>query len=239
MKKRILDIKNLESGYGKLKVLKGINMHVNDGEIVAIIGPNGAGKSTVLKSIMSMLDKYRGQIIFCRKNIFKLATHKVVEEGISMVPQGRIVFQSLTINENLEMGAYLIKDKKLVEKRLKEMYGFFPMLKGRKNERASNLSGGQQQMVSVARSLILRPKILLMDEPSLGLAPKTIKEVFDKIKDIRKKLGITIVIVEQNAHKALEICDRCYVLEQGKVALEGTSKLAKDPRVKKLYLGGY
>src|SRR3989344_4501725 len=164
---KILEIKELEAGYGKLQILHGINLHVNEKEIVAIIGPNGAGKSTVLKSIMSLVNK------------------------------------------------------------------------SKKNQKASFLSGGQQQMVSIARSLILRPKLLLIDEPSLGLAPKTIHEVFEKIKEIKNKLGITILIVEQNAHKALEICDRCYVLDQGKVALEGTSKLAKDPRVKKLYLGGY
>ncbi|MBS3167716.1 ABC transporter ATP-binding protein [Candidatus Woesearchaeota archaeon] len=239
MKKKLLEIKDLEAGYGKLQVLKGVNMHVNEGEIVAIIGPNGAGKSTVLKSIMSMVGKGRGSINFNNKNIKKLETHEIVKAGISMVPQGRIVFQSLTVEENLEMGGYLIKENNLIKQRIKEMYDFIPILRSKRKQRASFLSGGQQQMVSVARSLILRPKILLMDEPSLGLAPKTIQEVFEKIREIRDKLGITILMVEQNAHKALEICDRCYVLESGNVALEGTSKLTKDPRVKKLYLGGY
>jgi len=236
---KILEIKELEAGYGKLQILHGINLHVNEKEIVAIIGPNGAGKSTVLKSIMSLVNKSKGTIEFNTKHITKHKTHKIVQEGISLVPQGRIVFQSLTVQENLEMGGFLIKDKNELKKRIEELYEFFPILKTKKNQKASFLSGGQQQMVSIARSLILRPKLLLMDEPSLGLAPKTIHEVFEKIKEIKNKLGITILIVEQNAHKALEICDRCYVLDQGKVALEGTSKLAKDPRVKKLYLGGY
>ena len=236
---KILEIKELEAGYGKLQILHGINLHVNEKEIVAIIGPNGAGKSTVLKSIMSLVNKSKGTIEFNTKHITKHKTHKIVQEGISLVPQGRIVFQSLTVQENLEMGGFLIKDKNELKKRIEELYEFFPILKTKKNQKASFLSGGQQQMVSIARSLILRPKLLLMDEPSLGLAPKTIHEVFEKIKEIKNKLGTTILIVEQNAHKALEICDRCYVLDQGKVALEGTSKLAKDPRVKKLYLGGY
>ncbi len=239
MKKILLEIKNLEASYGKLQVLRGVNLNVKENEIVAIIGPNGAGKSTVLKSIMSMVKKDKGEITLDNKNIIKLQTHEIVKQGISLVPQGRIVFQSLSVEENLEMGAFLINNKEKVKQRLKEMYEFFPILNQRKNERASNLSGGQQQMVSIARSLILRPKILLMDEPSLGLAPKIIHEVFEKIKEIRKKFGLTIVIVEQNANKALEVCDRCYVLEQGQVAIEGDSKLAKDPRVKKLYLGGY
>jgi branched-chain amino acid transport system ATP-binding protein len=187
---------------------------------------------------MSLVGKGRGQISFCGKNIKNLQTHEIVKMGVSLVPQGRIVFQSLSVEDNLEMGCFLINDSNIIKKRINEMFNFIPMLRTKRRQSASFLSGGQQQMVSIARSLVIHPKVLLMDEPSLGLAPKTIHEVFEKIKEIRTKLGITIIIVEQNAHKALEVCDRCYVLEQGKVALEGDSSLADDVRVKKLYLGG-
>ncbi|MFH0739685.1 MAG: ABC transporter ATP-binding protein [bacterium] len=238
----MLEIKNLKAGYGGMEILKGVDFNIEAGEIVAIIGPNGAGKSTLLKSVFSLADIYSGKIFFKDKDITKLPTYQLISLGISYVPQGRQVFGALTILENLEMGAYTklkIKNEKLkIKDELEEkIYKFFPALKEKQNEMASNLSGGQQQMLAIGRALIQDPELLLFDEPSLGLDPKTMKEVFAKIQEINKE-GISIVIVEQNAKQALAIAHRAYVLEDGKVALTGGPEILQSEKIKKIYLGG-
>jgi len=233
----MLSIKNLFAGYGGNEILKDVNMDVKNGEIIAIIGPNGAGKSTLLKSIFNLCTVNSGKIIFDDKNITKLPTHDLIYEGISFVPQGRQVFSDLTVRENLEMGAFIINEKEVVERNLKMIYGMFPFLKEKENEYAFALSGGQQQLLAMGRALIQDPKLLLLDEPSLGLSPKAMKEIFDKIVEISKK-GVTIMIVEQNAKAAASIADRTYVLEGGKIGLSGGKEILKDKRVKNIYFGG-
>lgn len=233
----MLDIKNLKAGYGKLEVLKGIDIEVKPSEIVAIIGPNGAGKSTVLKSIFNQCTINNGKITFKEKNITKLPTYDLIQEGISYVPQGRQIFSNLTVKENLEMGAFIFKDKELVKRNLEDIYNKFPMLEEKQNEIAKNLSGGQQQILAISRSLIQSPQLILMDEPSLGLSPKAMKNIFKIIKDITKE-GISIMIVEQNAKQATEIADHTYILEDGKIALEGGKEILKNPKIKNIYFGG-
>lgn len=233
----MLHIKKLNSGYGKLKILKGIDFEVNVGQIVSIIGPNGAGKSTLLKSIFNMCDVYSGDVIFKGSNITKLPTYDLILEGISYSPQGRQIFPDLTVYENLEMGLYIFNDKKYVKKKINEILERFPVLKEKRDKEAYSLSGGQQQILSIARSLLHEPSLLLLDEPSLGLDPKTQKEIFKIIKKINKD-GISIIIVEQNAKQASEISDTIYVLEDGKVALKGDKNILKDKKIKEIYFGG-
>lgn len=234
----MLEIKNLESGYGKMQVLFGIDLNVKPGEIAVLIGPNGAGKSTVLKSIFNLVDVYNGRIIFKNKDIAKMPTHELIELGISYVPQGRQIFGSLTVKENLEMGAFLTKDRNLIGKKLDEVLDkHFPDLKKKLDDYAFSLSGGQQQMLAIGRALMQDPQLLLLDEPSLGLAPKIMKELFRKIVEINDE-GSAIIIVEQNARQATKIADKIYVLEDGKVALSGDKNILKDKRIEKIYLGG-
>ena len=234
----MLSIKNLESGYGEMQVLFGVNLDVKPKEIAVLIGPNGAGKSTVLKSIFNLIDIYHGKIIFKNKNITKIPTHELIELGISYVPQGRQVFSTLTVKENLEMGAFLTKDKNLIEKRLNEVVDVhFPDLRKKLKDYAFSLSGGQQQMLAIGRALMQEPQLLLLDEPSLGLAPKIMKELFRKILEINKE-GVTIMIVEQNAKQATAIADKIFVLEEGKVALSGDKSLLKTKKIQHIYLGG-
>jgi branched-chain amino acid transport system ATP-binding protein len=233
-----LTIKNLESGYGKFQILFGVNMEIKPDEITVIIGPNGAGKSTVLKSIFKLCDIYNGKIMYKGKDITKLPTHERIQMGISIVPQGRQVFSGLTVKENLEMGAFLTKDKDLIQKRLNEVVTHFPVLQEKLHQNAYSLSGGQQQMLAIARGLMQDPQVLLLDEPSLGLAPKTMKEIFEKIQEINKE-GTAIIMVEQNAKAACEIADHIYVLEEGKVALHGDKKIMKAEKIKHIYLGGH
>ena len=233
----MLKINNLKAGYGGNEILKGINFEFKQAEIVAVIGPNGAGKSTLLKSIFNLCDIYSGRIVFKDKDITKLPTHKLIKEGVSYVPQGRQVFSNLTVEENLEMGAYVMGDKELVRTNLKDVYAKFPELKEKRKELAGNLSGGQQQMLAIGRALIQDPEILLLDEPSLGLAPKVVKEVFEKIVEINKE-GISIIIVEQNAKQAVKIADEIYVLEDGKIALTGGKEILENPKIKNIYFGG-
>ena len=233
----MLELVDVEASYGPLKILRGITLRVKPAELIAIIGPNGAGKSTVLKTIFNLVKRDKGHIIFEGEHLEKVKPHDLVKKGIAYVPQGRIVFSSMTVEENLEMGGFTLKEN-LLKKRVEEVYSKFPVLKEKRKEIASSLSGGQQQMLSVARALMLKPKVLLVDEPSLGLAPKVMKEIFEKLKEINQE-GTAILLVEQNAHKALEICTRCIVLDQGKIALEGDKRLIKDKRVKELYLGHY
>jgi len=212
----MLHIKELQSGYNGMEILHGINLEVKPGEIVAIIGPNGSGKSTTLKSIFNLCNIYSGKIIWKNKDITKLKTHDKIFEGISYVPQGRQVFRDLTVHENLEMGAFIMKDNELVKTNIKDVYEKFPFLKEKQNKITDTLSGGQQQMLSIGRALIQNPQLLLLDEPSLGLSPKAMKEIFEKIQEINKE-GISIIIVEQNAKAAVKIADRTYILEDGKI----------------------
>ncbi|MDD4990025.1 MAG: ABC transporter ATP-binding protein [Candidatus Pacebacteria bacterium] len=233
----MLKIQNLKAGYGGMEILRGIDFAITAGEIVAVIGPNGAGKSTLLKSIFSLADIYSGKIFFKDKDITNLPTYQLISLGISFAPQGRQVFGSLTVLENLEMGAFIFKDKELVKRNIDDVFEKFPMLKEKKGELACNLSGGQQQMLAIGRALIQDPEILLFDEPSLGLDPKTMKEVFAKIQEINKE-GISIVIVEQNAKQAVSIANRTYVLEDGKIALSGGAEILQSEKIKIIYLGG-
>jgi branched-chain amino acid transport system ATP-binding protein len=237
MSKPLLRIDGLEAWYGALKVLNRVDMQVFEGEIVAIIGPNGSGKSTTLKSVAGFIQKRRGKIFFGDRIISRKKPHDITKLGISFVPQGRRVFPRMTVEENLEMGGFIL-DHDVMKARLRDVYKFFPQLKEFRTKKATFLSGGQQQLLSIGRALMLRPKLLLLDEPSLGLSPKVMSELFRKIIEINKQ-GTTILIVEQNAKAALAIADRAYVLELGKNKLEGRGKdLSKDKRVSRLYLGG-
>jgi branched-chain amino acid transport system ATP-binding protein len=233
----MLKIQELKSGYNGMEILHEINLEVKPGEIIAIIGPNGSGKSTILKSIFNLCNIYSGKINWKNKNITKLKTHEKIFEGISYVPQGRQVFRDLTVQENLEMGAFIMKDKELVENNIKDVYDKFPFLKQKKNKNADTLSGGQQQMLAIGRVLMQNPQLLLLDEPSLGLSPKAMKEIFEKIQEINKE-GVSIIIVEQNAKAAVEIADRTYILEDGKMALTGGKEILKNPKIKNIYFGG-
>ncbi|MBU0456878.1 MAG: ABC transporter ATP-binding protein, partial [Nanoarchaeota archaeon] len=223
----MLKINNLKSGYNGQEVLHDISMEIEPNKIIAIIGPNGSGKSTILKSIFRLAKIYSGNIVFKNKNITKLLTHELIYEGISYVPQGRQVFSDLTVRENLEMGAYIMKDHQLLETNIKDVFEKFPFLKEKQEDYAFTLSGGQQQMLAIGRALIQNPELLLLDEPSLGLSPKMTKEVFKKIKEIHKE-GVSIIIVEQNAKQAMEIADKTYVLESGKIALQGGKEILKN-----------
>lgn len=233
----MLQIQNLKSGYNRTEILNDINIEVKPGEIIAIIGPNGAGKSTVLKSIFNLCEVYSGKISFNGENITKLQTHELIYEGISYVPQGRQVFSDLTVKENLEMGAFILKNKNLIDLNIEKIFDVFPFLKDKQNDYAYTLSGGQQQMLAMGRALIQNPKLLLLDEPSLGLSPKAMKEIFEKIVEINKQ-GVTVIIVEQNAKQAVSIANRTYILENGKIGLTGGREILKDKRVKDIYFGG-
>ncbi len=222
---------------GKKLILNDICLEFHPGEFNMILGPNGSGKSTILKSIFNLADIHSGRIFFKDKDITNLPTYQLISLGVSYVPQGRQVFGSLTVLENLEMGAFIFKDEELVKRNIDDVFEKFPMLKEKKNELACNLSGGQQQMLAIGRALIQDPELLLFDEPSLGLDPKTMKEVFAKIQEINKQ-GISIVIVEQNAKQAVSIAMRTYVLEDGKIAMQGGSEILQSEKIKSIYLGG-
>ena len=232
----MIEIKNLYSGYGKITVLHGVNITVKPNEIVALIGPNGAGKSTVIKSVFSIADKYKGKILYKGTDITNLKTHELMEYGISYVNQGHVVFHTLTIKENLEIGGELL-DKEVVQKNLERVYERFPILKERKNSLAHTLSGGEQQMLAIGRALMHSPSLLMLDEPSLGLSPKLQKQIFKIISELRNE-GMSILIVEQNAKKAIEMADRTYLLEDGRIALEGNKDIIKHKHIKNVYLGG-
>jgi len=235
----MIEIKNLNAGYGKHQVLFGVDLKVRPDEIVVLIGPNGAGKSTVIKSAFNLTSVYKGKIIFKGMDITQMPTHERIQMGIGYVPQGRQVFPSLTVKENLEMGAFLSADKDFIRERIKEIIkNHFPELKKRLNDNADSLSGGQQQMLAIGRALMMDPQLLMLDEPSLGLSPKLMKELFRKIIDIKNE-GTAILMVEQNAKQAIAIADRTYVLEDGKIALTGGKKIINNPKIKKIYLGGH
>ena len=233
----LLEVKDLEVSYGVIKALKGISFEVNEGEIVTLIGANGAGKTTTMQSVIGLIPKNSGSVLYDGQDISKTPCHKIVHLGMSQVPEGRRIFQELTVYENLLMGAYSKKKDEHFEEDLEKVYKRFPRLAERKNQIAGTLSGGEQQMLAMGRALMSRPKLLMLDEPSMGLSPLLVDEVFDIIKDINKD-GTTILLVEQNAGKSLAISDRAYVLETGSIVLSGTgAELAASEEVKKAYLG--
>ena len=233
----LLEIKNLEVSYGIIKAIKGISFDVNEGEVIALIGANGAGKTTILHTITGLITADRGTVQFEGKEITKVPAHKIVGMGMAHVPEGRRVFANLTVLQNLKMGAYTRKDKNEIEQTLETVYTRFPRLKERQNQMAGTLSGGEQQMLAMGRALMSHPKIILMDEPSMGLSPILVNEIFDIIQSVSAS-GTTVLLVEQNARKALSIADRAYVLETGNVVLEGKAdELLHNDAIKKAYLG--
>ena len=233
----MLTLKNVSVNYGAIEALRGISMRVEKGEVVTLIGANGAGKTTSLRTITGLLEPKSGSITFEGEEIGGKPTHKLVARGISMSPEGRGVFANLSVRENLQMGAYLQKNRAEIAAELKRVFEMFPRLKEREQQKAGTLSGGEQQMLAMGRALMSKPRLLLLDEPSLGLAPLVVHTIFEAIEEIRSK-GTTILLVEQNAHAALHHSDRAYVLETGSITMEGNSKeLANDPRIKEAYLG--
>ncbi|AGZ23634.1 ABC transporter ATP-binding protein [Streptococcus suis] len=234
----MLEVKNLSVNYGVIEAVKDVSFEVNEGEVVTLIGANGAGKTSILRTISGLVRPSAGTISFLGNEIQKVPARKIVADGLSQVPEGRHVFAGLTVMENLEMGAFLRNNREENQANLRKIFARFPRLEERKNQDAATLSGGEQQMLAMGRALMSQPKLLLLDEPSMGLAPIFIQEIFDIIQDIQKQ-GTTVLLIEQNANKALAIADRGYVLETGKVVLSGTGKeLLASEEVKKAYLGG-
>ena len=235
----MLKISNVETFYGKIQALRGVNIDINKGEIVSLIGSNGAGKSTLLMTISGVNKARTGEIIFEGKNIEKYEPHNIVDLGIAQAPEGRRIFSRLTVEENLKLGAHANERGKHFNSDIKEIYDLFPVLSDRKSQRGGTLSGGEQQMLAIGRALMNRPKVLLLDEPSLGIAPKLVNQIFLAIKNINKEKKVTIFLVEQNAKKALELADRGYVLVNGNVTLEGTGQdLLKNKDIQAAYLEG-
>ena len=234
----MLEVKNLEVYYGVICALKGISFEVNEGEIVSLIGANGAGKTTMMQSIVGLIPKKNGSVSFMGKDITKTPCHKIVHLGMTQVPEGRRIFQELSVYENLLMGAYTTRDQQQFKTDLESIYERFPRLAERRNQIAGTLSGGEQQMLAMSRAIMCHPKLLMLDEPSMGLSPLLVDQVFEIIKDINKD-GTTILLVEQNAGKSLAISDRAYVMENGSIVLSGTGQeLASSEKVRKAYLGG-
>ena len=235
----MLEIKNLTVGYGAINALHGISLSVAAGSIVTLIGSNGAGKTTTLKTVSGLLKPKAGEILYEGKNIAGLPAHEVVRRGLAHVPEGRMIFANLSVRENLEMGAYLVRDKKQERAEMDFVFATFPRLQERERQLAGTMSGGEQQMLAIGRALMGRPKFLMLDEPSLGLAPLLVATIFSKIGEINKERGLTILLVEQNANRALEISQSGYVLETGRVTLSGDSaSLRQNPQVRSAYLGG-
>lgn len=233
----MLEVKDLQVSYGMIQAIKGISFEVNQGEVIALIGANGAGKTTILHTVTGLLAPKAGSIVFEGQDITKVPAHKIVSMGMAHVPEGRRVFAQLSVYDNLKMGAYTRTDKNEIEESLEMVYKRFPRLEERKNQMAGTLSGGEQQMLAMGRALMSKPKIILMDEPSMGLSPIFVNEIFNIIQDVSAS-GTTVLLVEQNAKKALSIADRAYVLETGNIALEGDAKvLMNDDSIKKAYLG--
>ena len=234
----LLEVKNLEVYYGVICALKGISFEVNEGEIVSLIGANGAGKTTMMQSVVGIIPKRNGTVMFDGQDITKTPCHKIVQLGMTQVPEGRRIFQELSVYDNLKMGAYTVKNQQQFKEDLEKMFTKFPRLAERRNQIAGTLSGGEQQMLAMSRALMIRPKLLMLDEPSMGLAPILVDQVFEMIKELHAA-GTTILLVEQNASKALEIADRAYVLETRNITLSGTAiELAQSDEVRKAYLGG-
>ncbi|MBQ0064411.1 MAG: ABC transporter ATP-binding protein [Firmicutes bacterium] len=234
----LLEIKNIDVFYGVIQAIKNVSFEVSEGEIVALIGSNGAGKTTIMHTISGLIRSKKGNIVFDGNDITKMPTHNIPRKGLIQVPEGRHVFTEMTVMENLEMGAYLRNDKAEIEKDLENIFKRFPRLQERKTQLAGTLSGGEQQMLAMGRAMMSKPKLLLLDEPSMGLSPILVNEIFDIIKTINKEDGVTILLVEQNANKALQIADHAYVLETGSITTSGKAiDVANDPKVKEAYLG--
>ena len=238
MNAQLLTAYEITAGYGAMDILHGVSLSVHPGEIVSIIGPNGAGKSTAFKAMIGILKPRNGRVVFNGEEITGLRPDLVLRRGLAYVPQGRIVFPLMTVLENLEMGAYTVTDAREVAAALERVYALFPILAERRKQKAGTMSGGEQQMVAIGRALMTKPRLILLDEPSLGLSPKFVTLIFDKLVEM-KRAGFTLMVVEQNAARALAIADRGYVLELGRNRLEGVgTALLADPEVKRLYLGG-
>lgn len=234
----MLTVENLHVSYGAIKALHGISIQVPQGSIVTLIGANGAGKSTTLRALSGLV-KSIGKIQYDGQDISKLAANQIVAKGLCHVPEGRMIFSNLTVNENLKMGAYLQQDRHWVANQMEYVFSLFPRLKERRGQAAGTLSGGEQQMLAIGRALLGKPKFLMLDEPSLGIAPLLVKSIFERIVEINREQGLTILLVEQNANLALDVSSYAYVLETGKILLEGPSaKLKQDPQVRASYLGG-
>ena len=234
----MLEVKNLSVHYGMIQAVRNVDFKVNEGEIVSLIGANGAGKSTILKTLSGLIHPSEGEIVYLGENIASTSAKKIVEKGLVQVPEGRHVFPGLTVKENLELGAFLRKDKEEIQKDMEAVFERFPILKERKDQDAQTLSGGEQQMLAMGRALMSRPKLLLLDEPSMGLAPIFIREIFKIIQEIQKT-GTTVLLIEQNAKMALSISNRAYVLETGSVVLRGTGQeWLESDEIQKAYLGG-
>jgi branched-chain amino acid transport system ATP-binding protein len=234
----MLEITNLTAGYGPIQAIGGLNLKVNRGEIVTLLGSNGAGKSTTLRSISGLLKQKTGTIVFEGQPIQKLPPERIISRGISQVPEGRKIFGRLTVEENLDVGAYLVKDKAVIQQRKEETFALFPRLAERRRQKGGTLSGGEQQMLAIGRALMQAPQLLLLDEPSMGLAPLLVEAIFEIIQQLNAG-GTTVLLVEQNARMALQVAHRAYVLANGRLTMEGkASDLAHDPEVQKAYLGG-
>ena len=233
----MLNVENIQVYYGVINAIKGVSFEVNEGEVIALIAANGAGKTTFLHTITGLVAPRSGRIMFEGHDLIKTPAHKIISLGMAHVPEGRRIFQQLTVYENLKLGAYTLRSKEKIEQNLSYIYAHFPRLQERRNQVAGTLSGGEQQMLAMGRALMSNPKILLMDEPSMGLSPLLVSEIFKIIREVSKD-GTTVLLVEQNAKKALSIADRAYVLETGKIVMHGKAdQLANDPRIKAAYLG--
>ena len=233
----LLEVKDLQVYYGMIHAIKGVSFHVEEGEIIALIGANGAGKTSILHTISGLISPKEGEVLLEGKNVTKLPPHKIVSLGMAQVPEGRRVFSQMTVYQNLKMGAYTRKDKEEIDSTIDMIYKRFPRLEERKNQTAGTLSGGEQQMLAMGRALMSHPKIILMDEPSMGLSPILVNEIFDIIKSVNET-GTTVLLVEQNARKALMVADRAYVLETGRITNSGkASDLMNDDSIRKAYLG--
>jgi branched-chain amino acid transport system ATP-binding protein len=235
---RLLELDDVSAGYGPIQILHGVTLHVNEGEIVSVIGPNGAGKSTTFKVVMGLIRYLGGTMRFAGEDLVGIRPDRVLARGLGYVPQGRVVFGQMTVRENLEMGAYLERDKAKIRAAMEWVFALFPRLGERKRQVAGSMSGGEQQMLAMGRALMMRPRMLMLDEPSLGLSPRLVDEVFDKVVELARS-GLTVMLVEQNAARALEVSDRAYVLELGRNRFEGAGReLLDNPEVSTMYLGG-
>ena len=234
----MLQLSNINAAYGRIQILYDVSLHVNEKEVVCVIGPNGAGKSTTFNVIMGFIDYLSGEMTFKEQSLVGFRPHQILGMGLGYVPQGRIVFNQMTVRENLEIGAFLQRDKKLIAESMDYVYSLFPRLAERRKQLAGTMSGGEQQMLAMGRALMIRPSMMMLDEPSLGLSPRFVDDIFERIVELAQS-GITIMLVEQNAARALEIADRGYVLELGKNRFEGTGKeLLANADVRRMYLGG-